>query len=143
MHLFVSGMVRVGDGERTFGSLLFTERSIFVLKSTNQDEILRGARGGLIGVLLANFRANREAQQSTPAYFDDLEIAQLDEKDRKPLVTTELLLKLPLGRALAVKNTQFGFAFNVAGQPSVAYDGWLRKEKVRRFLHDNGIQVDA
>ena len=64
MHLIVNGMLRVGEDERTFGTLLLTERSIFFLKSTTQDEILSGARGGLIGVLLANFKASREAQKT-------------------------------------------------------------------------------
>ena len=140
MHIIVNGMLRIGDGERTFGTLLLTESSLYALKSTNQDEILSGAQAGLIGVLLAHFKTRHEAQAALPAHFDELEIAQLDDKDRQTLLMTELVAKLPLNRGLSVQDTRLGFVFTVDGHPSVAYDGALRKRKVRRFLQDSGIQ---
>lgn len=141
MHLITDGWVKLDDFKGQ-GKLLLTGRSLFVFKANSEATSLGGALGGLVGVLIGRFIDKQKAQKAPPPHLTDLEIIELDERSRKELLTTSLLLKLPFGSITAVKPTRLGFEFT-ADAKVVTYDGWAHKKKIARFLGDSGIHVSG
>jgi hypothetical protein len=142
MHLITHGRIKA-DSKAKNGQLLFTDQSIFVLESTATGSATGVAVGGLIGYLIGQYLDRRKAKRNPPEHLQDLEIAGLEDKVRNTLLTTRLLMKLPLDQNLQVKPTFLGFEFTVPGHPSVTYSGWANKKKILRFLADHGIHVNA
>jgi len=142
MHLIAHGRIRVGSNSSN-GLLLLTDQWIFVLKSTATATTTGVAVGGLLGMLIGRWIDKRKAMRAPAAHLQDPEIVGLDEKTRGQLIMTQLEIKLPLNQNLQVKPTRLGFEFNTPGQPPVFYSGWARKKKVRQFLADRSIRVDA
>lgn len=141
MHIITPGRVKVGSNAMN-GQLLLTDNSIFVLKSVTGASSTGGAVGGLVGYFIGRFFDRRKAKRQPPEHLQDPEIAGLGDRVRDGLLTTKLLMKLPLDRNLHIKPTRLGFAFTPAGQASVSYAGWAHKKKILRFFADHGIHVD-
>jgi len=142
MHLITPGRIKTGSGAKT-GQLLLTDQSIFVLESAATGSATGGAVGGLLGYFIGRYLDRRKAKRNPPEHLQDLEIAGLEDKVREGLLTTKLIVKLPLNQSLQVKPTRLGFQFTVPGQPSVSYAGWAHKKKLLRFFADHGVHVDA
>jgi len=92
---------------------------------------------------MADRIARRKAKKATPEYFQDPEIARLDDKVRAELLTTRLAVRLPLDRNLQIRPTRLGFEFIVDGQPPVSYAGWAQKKNILRCLAEYDIHVDG
>lgn len=141
MHLITHGRIKF-DSKAKNGQLLFTDQSIFVLESATGSST-GVAIGGLVGYFIGQYLDRRKAKRNPPEHLQDLEIAGLEDKIRDGLITTRLLVKLPLNQNLQVKPTRLGFEFIVPGQPCVSYSGWANKKKILRFLADHGIHVNV
>jgi len=85
----------------------------------------------------------RRARKNPPAHLDDPEFAAMGDKLPRALLTTRLLVRLPLGKELMVKTTRAGFDFAAKDHPLVSYSGWFNKKKLTRFLNDHGVHPDA
>ena len=142
MHLITPGRIKIGSAAKN-GQLLFTDQSIFVLESATTGSSTGVAVGGLVGYFIGRYLDRRKAKRNPPEHLQDLEIAGLEDKVRDALLTTRLMMKLPLNQNLKVKPTRLGFEFTVPGQPCVSYSGWANKKKILRFLADHGIHVDV
>ena len=140
MYLVTGGFIKVANfkGE---GKLLFTDRSLFALKSNGGAMSFGGALGGLLGYLIVDFIDKQKAQKNPPAHLEDPEIAQLGDRVRRDLLTTTLLAKMPLDSTLSIKSTRLGFDFN-AGPTVVSYGGWIHKKKIVKFLLGRGLHID-
>ena len=121
---------------------MLTGRSLFVFKSNTGAASVGGALGGLVGALIGHFIDKHKGKKNAPAHLGDPEIAELGEKVRRQLLSTELLAKLPLDPSLSVEPTRLGFVFT-AGTTVVKYDGWAHKKKIAQFLDNHGVHVNA
>jgi len=142
MHLITHGRIKTDSGAKT-GQLLLTDQSIFVLESAATGSATGGAVGGLVGYFIGRYFDRRKAKRNPPEHLQDLEIAGLEDKVREGLLTTRLIVKLPLNQNLNIKPTRLGFQFTIPGQPCVSYAGWAHKKKLLRFFADHGVHVDV
>jgi membrane protein YqaA with SNARE-associated domain len=142
MHLITPGRIKI-DSKAKNGQLLLTDQSIFVLESAATGSSTGGALGGLVGYFIGRYFDRRKAKRNLPEHLQDLEIAGLEDKVRDGLLTTKLIVKLPLNQSLQIKPTRLGFQFTAAGQPCVTYAGWVHKKKLLRFFADHGAHVDV
>ena len=87
MHLSVHGIVKYGSKSGP-GQLLFTDRSLFVLRPVEDWSGIRAhAFGGLIGGLIWHYMKSRRPI-TAPEHLADSELGQLDDKLRKQLLKT-------------------------------------------------------
>ncbi len=135
MYLLTHGMIKAGRWSET-GHLLFSERSLFVLRDNSNLLLLLG---GILSLLIEQYRAKK----SPPAFLQDPEVAEVSDEIRRQLLTTELIVKLPLDQNLRVTPTRLGFQFSAPGPTLVKYAGVVHKPMIQRFLTDRGIQVAA
>lgn len=132
MHLLVDGIIQVGERKGP-GVILITQRSAFFLL-TRKD----AAAPGLLAFLLAQFFARKKVEMNLPAYMSDPEIAELDEKTRRRLLTEELGMKLALEDGTSVQETRMGYRFeNSANAAEIL--SWGNKKRIARALSERGI----
>ena len=113
---------------------------MFVLRDKSNPLALLG---GLLGLLIARKIDQNRAKKSPPAYLLDPVIAEVSDDIRRQLLTTELIVKVPLDQTLRVTPTRLGFEFSAPDQPLVKFAGVVHKPKIVRFLAERGIQVGA
>ncbi len=145
MHLIAAGSVRLGE-YKGYGQLLFTEKSLYVLcpnEEANKSIKAGGAIGGLLGVLIGGFIDRRRAQEVPHNFLDDPELSCLTEKEKKSLLTTELLAKVSLDGLLTVKRAGTGFDFFHENGVMVVYREILHRKKIAKFLEEHGVTVDT
>jgi len=142
MHLITDGLVHVGN-DKGHGRLVLTGTSIFALRSNAGATMAGGALGGLIGALIGMFLDKKRAEKAPPTFVDGPELSCLTEKERKSLLTTGLLAKLPIDGSLSVKRTGMGFDFvSNSGEP-VIYKGKIHQKKIAKFLEEHGVKVGS
>ncbi len=133
MHLIFNGMVACGYDEGP-GNLILTPNSIFVLKNGEKPDMWTSLYGGVVGAMLRVFINQKMMEDTPPAFLDDPELAGLSKKERRALLTAEVLAKYDRrGPAFSATPTPMGFAFN-DGLTGARYSGWLSKKKISRFL---------
>lgn len=145
MHLIAAGLVRLGE-YKGYGQLLFTETSLYVLYPNEEANKSMKAGGyilGLLGVLIGVFIDRRRAKKAPPNFLDDSELSCLTEKEKKSLLTTELLAKVSLDGSLTVKRAGTGFDFFHDDGVTVVYRGILHCKKIAKFLEEHGVTVDT
>lgn len=140
MHLLKPGLVEV-NGESIAGQILFTESTFFALRSGNDAAMTGGLLGGLVGALIGRLIDSKRAKSTVPEHFQHPEIAALDERTRKGLLTTKLLCSIPLNAAFTVRQSRFGFTFTAKDHPEVLYKGLIHKKRVLAYLRERGISV--
>lgn len=133
MHLICNGMVASGYEEGP-GNLIPTPNWIFVLKNGEKPGMWTGLFGGVIGAMIRVFIHRKMMEDTPPAFLDDPELAGLSKKERRALLTAEVLAqydrRVP---AFSATPTPMGFSFN-DGLTGARYRGLLSKKKISRFL---------
>ena|ERR1700677_3974081 len=137
-HFLKIGSVAV-DKNKGEGKILFTNSFFFALRSKNSGE-RAGRHFGLLGVLIGSLIDSRRAKAAPPQYLDNPELASLDEKTRKLLQKTELLVFMPLN-AFTVTEKFSGFVFASEGCPTVVYKNFFGKGGIRKYFKQRDIPV--
>lgn len=140
MHLLKAGLVAV-NGDSGPGQILFTGSTFFALRSCNDAMRTGGLVGGLLGALIGRLIDSRRAKSAPPEHLGRPEIASLDPRTRKELLTTKLLSSIPLGPGFTARQNALGFTFSAEGHPEVLYKGLIHKKSVRTYLEQRGIPV--
>jgi thioredoxin family protein len=141
MHLSVDGLVNYGSKSGS-GQLLFTDRSLFVLRPVENSSMIWAHAFGVVGALIWRHLDSRRPIPP-PDHLADPELAQLDDKRRKQLLKTTFVAKVPLEDIRQVKNTRLGYEFVLADEPQLSYSGWLQKKRIREFLEGHGILIEG
>lgn len=140
MHLLGAGHVVVNE-QRGAGHILFTESQFFVLQAMNEGAMAGAAMGGGVGGLVGSAVDQLDAGDNPPAHLTHPEIACLDAKTKKRLLTTKLLCSIPLGSGFRAKRILWGFEFSKEGHPTVWYRGLIHRQRVLEYLEQRGIPV--
>jgi hypothetical protein len=143
-YLVVNGMIATGMAQCP-GRLLLTDSSIYVLKEAvdlRTAGLLFGALGALVAAAVGRTAATRKPP---PAYLSEPELAELSERDRRALMTTQVMVKYALS-GLSVRPTTMGFLLD-DGTIGTRYAGLVHKKKISAFLTGRnlapGHQVQA
>ena len=132
MYRIFNGQVISGYSEGP-GNLILTPSSVYVLKNGERPGLWT-AFGGVIGIMITKFISRKIVEDSPPAFLDDLELVNLSKKERRTLLTAEVLVKYDrCAPSFSVTPTTFGFAF-YDGITGARYDGLLHKKKIAQFL---------
>jgi hypothetical protein len=136
MHLLLDGFVRAG-GRKGQGLLLMTDRNAFFFLITGNSHVW--IHFGLLGVLLGQYLARKNAKKNPPGHLSDPEVQALDEKSRRKVLTTTLLLKMPIDAATAVQETRMGYQLKSNTGQEAEISSWGNKKKIARALSERGI----
>jgi hypothetical protein len=140
MHLLKPGLVKV-NGDSAAGQILFTESTLFALRSCDDAAMAGGLLGGLIGTLIGGLIDSRRAKSAPPEHLTHPDIVALDERTRKALLTTKLLCSIPLSGTFTVRQSGYGLTFTAKDYPEVLYKGLIHKKRVLAYLRERGISV--
>jgi len=136
MHLLLDGFVRAG-GRKGQGLLLMTDRNAFFFLTTGNSHLW--IHFGLVGILIGQYLSRKRAKKNPPAHLGDPEIQALDEKSRKRVLNTLLLVKMPVDPATAVQETRMGYRFKSNAGEEAEISSWGNKRKIARALSVRGI----
>lgn len=140
MHLLKPGLVKV-NGDSAAGQILFTESTFFALRSSNDAAMTGGVLGGLFGALIGGLIDSKRAENAPPEHLKHPDIAGLDERTRKSLLTTKLLCAIPITTEFIARQSGFGFTFTAKDHPEVLYKGLIHKKRILAYLRERGISV--
>ena len=140
MHLLKPGLVVI-NGDSGGGQILFTESTFFALRSFNNAAMTGGLLGGVVGALIGGLIDSKRAKSAPPEHLNHREIAALDERTRRSLLTTKLLCTIPLSAGLTIRASGYGFTFTAKDSPEVVYKGLIHKKRILAYLRERGISV--
>ena len=140
MHILKPGLVAV-SGDSGHGQILFTESAFFAVRSCNDAAMTGGILGGLLGALIGGLIDSKRAKSALPGHLSHPEIAALDPRTLKQLLTTKLLCSISLNGDFVARQTRMGFTFTASGHPDVVYKGFFHKKRILAFLNERGISV--
>ena len=140
MHLLKPGLVKV-NGDGVPGQILFTDSTFFALRSRNDAAMAGGLLGGMLGALIGGLIDSKRAKSAPPEHLSHPEIASLDARTRKSLLTTKLLCSIPLTSEFIVRRRGYEFTFTAKDHPEVIYKGLIHKKRILAYLQERGISV--
>jgi hypothetical protein len=133
MHRIFNGQIASGLDQGP-GNLILTPDSIYVLKNGEKPGMWTALYGGVIGMVISKFISRKMVEDNPPAFLGDPELAGLNKKERRALLTAEVLVKYDRRTpSFSATPTLSGFSFN-DGLTGARYSNFLNKKKIAQLL---------